>query len=152
MGYGMYQKKTGANLILKPGDIVVRPNKPGYGTAVLQTDEAEPYYRVTPASGSAVSTYWLDHYTQLSASFSELLVQGETYTAFVDVRVPVAGMVSFYDQQGKQRVSKENEWVTISYTYTYDTNIKRGGRIIGNDYDQRNQYFDYKNWYIQKAE
>lgn len=45
----------------------------------------------------------------------------------------------------------ENEWVTISHTYKYDQTKMLGGRIIGNDYNQRGQSLDYKDFHIQRA-
>lgn len=143
--------KNGKNLIMNPDIINGRANHEGSGVAVLMKDEAEPYYRVTPDSDKFVSTFWRDNGVNNDEVFSEQIIQGEMYTIFVDVRVPVAGMVSFYNQQGKQKVNVENEWVTISYTYKYDQTKMLGGRIIGNDYNQRGQYLDYKNFHLQRA-
>jgi len=143
--------KNGKNLIMNPSTIKGLANQEGMGVAVLMKDEEESYYRVTPNSNTYVSTFWRDNGVYNDEVFSEPMIQGETYTIFVDVRIPVAGMVSFYNQQGRQKVNVENEWVTISHTYKYDQTKMMGGRVIGNDYNQRGQYLDYKNFHIQKG-
>lgn len=141
------------NLILNPNKISVLANLPGRGEAELMTDENQLYYRVTPNADEMVSTYWLDIYGD-EGIFYEEMIPGKKYTASVDVRIPVAGDVSFFKQQGRQEVKVINEWVTISHTYTYDPEDERyfGGRIIGNNYNRVGQYMDYKNWKVVEAD
>lgn len=141
------------NLIINPNKISVFSNNHGLGVSVPMTDENQLYYRVTPNADKMVSTYWLDFYGNDSIFYEEM-IPGKKYTASVDVRIPVAGMVSFYNQQGRQEVKVINKWVTLSHTYTYDPEDEQyhGGRIIGNNYNRVGQYMDYKNWKVVEAD
>ena len=133
----------GRNLLRDSQKIRLSPNNTGLGTATLMTDEYSPYYRVV--GNTNISMYGPDG-SATSTVFTEPMIDGNTYTVSVDVRVPKAGIVSSFTWNKSFTVSKTNEWVRISYTYTY---IGTSFRAMGITFDSNT--LDYRNWKIEKG-
>lgn len=144
----------GRNLLKNSQKRVMQPNNTGLGTAVLQTDESTPYFRVTAEAGKTISLY--DGYVvgnQLTSPF----LMNEPYTFSVEVRATTAFTVSLY---ARDNITPYEQTPTTGVMLTPDTWTKisvtrsftRANNTTYYSILQANgQIMDYRNWKISKG-
>ena len=133
----------GRNYIKTSQAIDMSGNSAGAGVTTVRNDEDTKYNRTI--GDTLVSTYGQDG-TSTDYAFVKPMVTGQTYTVSVEVRIPVAGNVGFYNSGFSRPVTEINKWVRISGTYFYT----EGTRVLGLSYQASNT-IDSRNWKIEKG-